>query len=72
MSFFSYDFQMQIELLISENINQSQSFLYFNLWMRVLTGIKEQLLLHILSEASWTTSPLHVRLIVPLYLVEFC
>ena len=52
MSFFSYDFQMQIELLISEHINQSQSFLYFNLWMRVLTGIKEQLLLHILSEAS--------------------
>lgn len=43
---------MQIELLISENINQSQSFRYFNLWLRILTGIKEQVLLQILSGAS--------------------
>jgi len=43
---------MQIELLISENINHSQSFWYFNLWLTVLTGIKEQVLLHILSGAS--------------------
>jgi len=58
---------MQIELLISENINQSQSFRYFNLWLRILTGIKEQVLLQILSGASWTASSLHVSYYATLF-----